>query len=86
MRLATTLLILRESDEHWSKPLQGGFDELDGVVSLRRRGGRRRDTRGIGHAPDGAQEAEVRGLGDPSDSGLREGDSRFPDPELSCGL
>ena len=34
------------------------------MVSLRRRCGRRRDTGGIGHAPDGAQEAEVRGLAD----------------------
>ena len=32
------------------------------MVSLRRRGGRRRDTGGSSHAPDGAQEAEVRGL------------------------
>ena len=38
------------------------FHELDGVVSLCSWGGRRRDTGGSSHAPDGAQEAEVRGL------------------------
>ena len=42
--------------------MQGGFHELVGVVSVRRRGGRRRDIGRSSYAPDGAQEAEVRGL------------------------
>lgn len=64
LRFAITLLILGKSDEVAPSPCEEGFDELDGVVSLRRRSGRRRDSGGTSHAPDGAQKAEVRGLAD----------------------
>jgi len=54
------------------------FHELDGVVSLRRWGGRRRDTGGSSHAPDGAQEAEVRGLADQGHATLSTERVEFP--------
>lgn len=73
LRFATTLLILRQSYEQWSKPWQGGFHELGGVVRLRGRGGRRGDTDWSSHALDGAQEAEIRGL---AERGYRKVDLR----------